>query len=42
MSKLERIDLNDNFIEDGLELLADKCLELRTLKISNNKIKDFN
>lgn len=41
LSKLERIDVNDNSIEDGLEQLSEKFLELRTLKINNNKIKDF-
>lgn len=41
MSKLERIDLNDNSIEDGLDLIVANFHDLRTLKISNNKIKDF-
>jgi hypothetical protein len=42
MPKLERLDLNDNFIEDGFDLIAERCTELKTLKICNNKIKDLN
>jgi hypothetical protein len=42
MPKLERLDLNDNFIEDGFDLIAERCIELKTLKICNNKIKDIN
>ena len=41
MPKLERLDLNDNFVEDGFEVIAERCLDLKTLKLSNNKIKDF-
>jgi hypothetical protein len=30
------------FIEDGFDLIAERCIELKTLKICNNKIKDIN
>ena len=41
MPKLERLELNDNSIEKGLEVIAKCYPNLKTLKISNNKIKDL-
>lgn len=41
MPKLERLDLNDNFIEDSFEVVSERCADLKTLKLSNNKIKDL-
>ena len=32
-------NLNHNF--DGFDVIAERCLDLKTLKLSNNKIKDF-
>ena len=39
MPKLERLELNDNSLENGLDVIARCYPELKVLKLSNNKIK---
>ena len=42
LEKLERLDLNDNFIDSGLSVLVERFPNLKILKLSNNQIKDLN
>lgn len=37
----EQLELSDNRISGGLEVLADKCPNLTHLNLSGNKIKDL-
>lgn len=39
LPKLERLELNDNSLEDGFDVIARCYPELKVLKLSNNKIK---
>ena len=39
LPKLERLELNDNALEDGFDVIARCYPELKVLKMSNNKIK---
>ncbi|XP_056675311.1 acidic leucine-rich nuclear phosphoprotein 32 family member E isoform X3 [Monodelphis domestica] len=41
LSKLRKLELSDNFISGGLEVLAEKCPNLTYLNLSGNKIKDL-
>ena len=41
LEKLERLDLNDNFIDSGLSVLVERFPNLKILKLSNNQIKDL-
>ena len=41
MQKLERLELNDNSLEGGFDIIAKQYPGLKCLKISNNKIKDL-
>ena len=39
MAKLERLELCDNGIESGFDVIAEQYPELKVLKVSGNKIK---
>jgi hypothetical protein len=39
LENLERLDLNDNFIDSGLSVLVERFPNLKILKLSNNRIK---
>lgn len=39
--KLKKLELSDNGISGGLEVLAEKCPNLTHLNLSGNKIKDL-
>ncbi|XP_071392332.1 acidic leucine-rich nuclear phosphoprotein 32 family member A isoform X5 [Centroberyx affinis] len=41
LKKLKKLELSDNRISGGLEVLADKCPSLTHLNLSGNKIKDL-
>ncbi|XP_048829486.1 acidic leucine-rich nuclear phosphoprotein 32 family member A-like isoform X1 [Brienomyrus brachyistius] len=41
LSKLKRLELSDNRISGGLEVLAAKCPNITHLNLSGNKIKDL-
>ncbi|XP_018429740.1 PREDICTED: acidic leucine-rich nuclear phosphoprotein 32 family member E-like, partial [Nanorana parkeri] len=41
LSKLRKLELSDNSISGGLEVLAEKCPNLTYLNLSGNKIKDL-
>uniref|UniRef100_A0A5F9C5G0 Acidic leucine-rich nuclear phosphoprotein 32 family member n=1 Tax=Oryctolagus cuniculus TaxID=9986 RepID=A0A5F9C5G0_RABIT len=41
LNKLQKLELNDNIISGGLEVLAEKCRNLTYLNLSGNKIKDL-
>nr|XP_033780406.1 acidic leucine-rich nuclear phosphoprotein 32 family member E [Geotrypetes seraphini] len=41
LSKLRKLELSDNSISGGLEILAEKCPNLTYLNLSGNKIKDL-
>uniref|UniRef100_A0A3P9NND6 Acidic leucine-rich nuclear phosphoprotein 32 family member n=1 Tax=Poecilia reticulata TaxID=8081 RepID=A0A3P9NND6_POERE len=41
LKKLKKLELSDNRISGGLEVLADKCPNLTHLNLSGNKIKDL-
>uniref|UniRef100_A0A6I8NE06 Acidic leucine-rich nuclear phosphoprotein 32 family member n=1 Tax=Ornithorhynchus anatinus TaxID=9258 RepID=A0A6I8NE06_ORNAN len=41
LSKLRKLELSDNIISGGLEVLAEKCPNLTYLNLSGNKIKDL-
>ncbi|XP_062257157.1 acidic leucine-rich nuclear phosphoprotein 32 family member A isoform X1 [Platichthys flesus] len=41
LNKLKKLELSDNRISGGLEVLADKCPSLTHLNLSGNKIKDL-
>ncbi|XP_043860120.1 acidic leucine-rich nuclear phosphoprotein 32 family member E isoform X4 [Dromiciops gliroides] len=41
LSKLRKLELSDNVISGGLEVLAEKCPNLTYLNLSGNKIKDL-
>ncbi|XP_070767571.1 acidic leucine-rich nuclear phosphoprotein 32 family member A isoform X4 [Enoplosus armatus] len=41
LNKLKKLELSDNRISGGLEVLADKCPNLTHLNLSGNKIKDL-
>ncbi|XP_078097378.1 acidic leucine-rich nuclear phosphoprotein 32 family member A [Mustelus asterias] len=41
LSKLKKLELSDNRISGGLEVLAEKCPNLTHLNLSGNKIKDL-
>ncbi|XP_077569741.1 acidic leucine-rich nuclear phosphoprotein 32 family member A [Stigmatopora nigra] len=41
LKKLKKLELSDNKISGGLEVLAEKCPNLRHLHLSNNRIKDL-
>uniref|UniRef100_A0ABK0LUX8 Acidic leucine-rich nuclear phosphoprotein 32 family member n=1 Tax=Rattus norvegicus TaxID=10116 RepID=A0ABK0LUX8_RAT len=40
LSKLKKLELSENRISGDLEVLAEKCLNLKHLNLSGNKIKD--
>ncbi|XP_065762476.1 acidic leucine-rich nuclear phosphoprotein 32 family member E-like isoform X2 [Muntiacus reevesi] len=42
LNKLRKLELSDNIISGGLEVLAEKCPNLTYLNLSGNKIKDLN
>ncbi|KAL8177502.1 UNVERIFIED_CONTAM: Acidic leucine-rich nuclear phosphoprotein 32 member B, partial [Gekko kuhli] len=42
LSKLRKLELSDNRISGGLEVLAEKTPNLTHLNLSGNKIKDIN
>ncbi|XP_051511826.1 acidic leucine-rich nuclear phosphoprotein 32 family member A isoform X1 [Myxocyprinus asiaticus] len=41
LNKLKKLELSDNRISGGLEVLAEKCPSLTHLNLSGNKIKDL-
>ncbi|CAI9619152.1 unnamed protein product, partial [Staurois parvus] len=41
LNKLKKLELSDNNISGGLEVLAEKCPNLTHLNLSGNKIKDL-
>ncbi|XP_036161820.1 acidic leucine-rich nuclear phosphoprotein 32 family member A isoform X1 [Myotis myotis] len=41
LNKLKKLELSDNRISGGLEVLAEKCPNLKHLNLSGNKIKDL-
>nr|XP_061811101.1 acidic leucine-rich nuclear phosphoprotein 32 family member D-like isoform X5 [Nerophis lumbriciformis] len=41
LKKLKKLELSDNKISGGLEVLAEKCPNLRHLNLSDNRIKDL-
>lgn len=41
LSKLRKLELSDNSISGGLEVLAERCSNLTYLNLSGNKIKDL-
>ncbi|XP_072237077.1 acidic leucine-rich nuclear phosphoprotein 32 family member A isoform X3 [Leuresthes tenuis] len=41
LKKLKKLELSDNRISGGLEVLAEKCPNLTHLNLSGNKIKDL-
>ncbi|XP_019411810.1 PREDICTED: acidic leucine-rich nuclear phosphoprotein 32 family member E isoform X2 [Crocodylus porosus] len=41
LSKLRKLELSDNVISRGLEVLAERCPNLTYLNLSGNKIKDL-
>uniref|UniRef100_A0A8D2LSZ9 Acidic leucine-rich nuclear phosphoprotein 32 family member n=1 Tax=Varanus komodoensis TaxID=61221 RepID=A0A8D2LSZ9_VARKO len=41
LNKLKKLELSDNRISGGLEVLAEKCPALMHLNLSGNKIKDL-
>lgn len=41
LSKLRKLELSDNSISGGLEVLAERCPNLTYLNLSGNKIKDI-
>ncbi|KAL6072544.1 hypothetical protein STEG23_006864 [Scotinomys teguina] len=41
LNKLQKLELSDNVISGGLEVLAEKCLNLTYLNLSGNKSKDL-
>ncbi|XP_072285172.1 acidic leucine-rich nuclear phosphoprotein 32 family member E isoform X2 [Pyxicephalus adspersus] len=41
LSKLRKLELSDNTISGGLEVLAERCPNLTYLNLSGNKIKDL-
>uniref|UniRef100_A0A8C6FSQ2 Acidic leucine-rich nuclear phosphoprotein 32 family member n=1 Tax=Moschus moschiferus TaxID=68415 RepID=A0A8C6FSQ2_MOSMO len=41
LNKLRKLELSDNIISGGLEVLAEKCPNLTYLNLSGNKIKDL-
>uniref|UniRef100_K7FGV2 Acidic leucine-rich nuclear phosphoprotein 32 family member n=1 Tax=Pelodiscus sinensis TaxID=13735 RepID=K7FGV2_PELSI len=41
LAKLRKLELSDNIISGGLEVLAEKCPNLTYLNLSGNKIKDL-
>lgn len=41
LNKLKKLELSDNRISGGLEVLAEKCPTLTHLNLSGNKIKDL-
>ncbi|KFP25009.1 Acidic leucine-rich nuclear phosphoprotein 32 family member E, partial [Colius striatus] len=41
LSKLRKLELSDNIISGGLEVLAERCPNLTYLNLSGNKIKDL-
>ncbi|KAJ8248698.1 hypothetical protein GJAV_G00226760 [Gymnothorax javanicus] len=41
LSKLKKLELSDNRISGGLEVLAERCPNLTHLNLSGNKIKDL-
>lgn len=41
LSKLRKLELSDNSISGGLEVLAERCPNLTYLNLSGNKIKDL-
>lgn len=41
LTKLRKLELSDNVISGGLEVLAEKCPNLTYLNLSGNKIKDL-
>lgn len=41
LNKLRKLELSDNVISGGLEVLAEKCPNLTYLNLSGNKIKDL-
>ncbi|KAF7238359.1 Acidic leucine-rich nuclear phosphoprotein 32 family member E [Varanus komodoensis] len=41
LSKLRKLELSDNLISGGLEVLAERCPNLTYLNLSGNKIKDL-
>uniref|UniRef100_A0A673TQ25 Acidic leucine-rich nuclear phosphoprotein 32 family member n=1 Tax=Suricata suricatta TaxID=37032 RepID=A0A673TQ25_SURSU len=41
LTKLRKLELSDNIISGGLEVLAEKCPNLTYLNLSGNKIKDL-
>lgn len=41
LHKLRKLELSDNIISGGLEVLAEKCPNLTYLNLSGNKIKDL-
>uniref|UniRef100_A0A3Q3VMA1 Acidic leucine-rich nuclear phosphoprotein 32 family member n=1 Tax=Mola mola TaxID=94237 RepID=A0A3Q3VMA1_MOLML len=41
LNKLKKLELSDNMISGGLEVLAEKCPNLTHLNLSGNKIKDL-
>nr|XP_014344495.1 PREDICTED: acidic leucine-rich nuclear phosphoprotein 32 family member A isoform X3 [Latimeria chalumnae] len=41
LNKLKKLELSDNRISGGLEVLAEKCANLTHLNLSGNKIKDL-
>ncbi|KAM7158407.1 acidic leucine-rich nuclear phosphoprotein 32 family member A isoform 3-T4 [Molossus nigricans] len=41
LNKLKKLELSDNRISGGLEVLAEKCPNLMHLNLSGNKIKDL-
>ncbi|XP_052035687.1 acidic leucine-rich nuclear phosphoprotein 32 family member E isoform X2 [Apodemus sylvaticus] len=41
LKKLRKLELSDNIISGGLEVLAEKCPNLTYLNLSGNKIKDL-
>uniref|UniRef100_A0A670JY11 Acidic leucine-rich nuclear phosphoprotein 32 family member n=1 Tax=Podarcis muralis TaxID=64176 RepID=A0A670JY11_PODMU len=41
LTKLRKLELSDNLISGGLEVLAERCPNLTYLNLSGNKIKDL-
>ncbi|KAL8184841.1 UNVERIFIED_CONTAM: Acidic leucine-rich nuclear phosphoprotein 32 member E, partial [Gekko kuhli] len=41
LTKLRKLELSDNLISGGLEVLAERCPNLTCLNLSGNKIKDL-
>lgn len=41
LNKLKKLELSDNRISGGLEVLAEKCPNLKHLNLSGNKIRDL-